>query len=55
MEMDIPTMYDDDREEIEELMLRFYPEYLLEVGNGGYPVSYTHLKLYKCYPGPAHL
>ena len=30
MEMDIPTMYDDDREEIEELMLRFYPEYLLE-------------------------
>ena len=38
MEMDIPTMYDDDREEIEELMLRFYPEYLLEVGNGGYRV-----------------
>ena len=27
-----------DREEIEELMLRFYPEYLLEVGNGGYRV-----------------
>lgn len=38
MEMDIPTMYDDDREEIEELMLRFYPEYLLEVGNGSYRV-----------------
>lgn len=38
MEMDIPTMYDDDREEIEELMLRFYPEYLLEVSNGGYRV-----------------
>jgi len=38
MEMDIPTAYDDDREEIEELMLRFYPEYLLEVGNGGYRV-----------------
>lgn len=38
MEMDIPTDYDDDREEIEELMLRFYPEYLLEVGNGGYRV-----------------
>lgn len=27
-----------DGEEIEELMLRFYPEYLLEVGNGGYRV-----------------
>ncbi|WP_373111537.1 M23 family metallopeptidase [Bacteroides caccae] len=38
MEMDIPTDYDDDREEIEVLMLRFYPEYLLEVGNGGYRV-----------------
>ncbi len=38
MGMDIPTAYDDDREEIEELMLRFYPEYLLEVGNGGYRV-----------------
>lgn len=38
MEMDIPTMYDDDRKEIEELMLRFYPEYLLEVSNGGYRV-----------------
>lgn len=38
MEIDIPTAYDDDREEIEELMLRFYPEYLLEVGNGSYRV-----------------
>lgn len=38
LEMDIPTDYDDDREEIEELMLRFYPEYLLEVGNGSYHV-----------------
>lgn len=38
LEMDIPMDYDDDREEIEELMLRFYPDYLTEIGNGVYPV-----------------
>lgn len=38
LEMDIPTDYDDDRDEIEELMLRFYPDYLSEIGNGLYPV-----------------
>ncbi len=38
LEMDIPTDYDDDRDEIEELMLRFYPDYLSEIGNGLYPL-----------------
>ena len=50
MEMDIPTDYDDDREEIEVLMLRFYPEYLLEVGNGGYRVpEHTEQSLRNLY------
>lgn len=38
LEMDVPTDYDDEQEEIEELMLRFYPEYLSEIGNGLYRV-----------------
>ena len=38
LEMDIPTDYDDDRDEIGELMLRFYPDYLSEIGSGLYPV-----------------
>jgi hypothetical protein len=37
-EMDIPTAYDDDREEIEELMMRFYPTYLSEISDGLYRV-----------------
>lgn len=39
LEMEIPTDYDDDQEEIEELMLRFYPDYLSEIGNGQYQVG----------------
>ena len=39
LDMEIPTGYDDDREEIEQLMLRFYPDYLLEIGNGEYQVA----------------
>lgn len=38
LETDIPTDYDDDRQEVEELMLRFYPEYLSEVADGLYAV-----------------
>lgn len=38
LDMDIPTDYDDSREEIEELMMRFYPEYLMEVAGGLYSV-----------------
>lgn len=38
LETDIPTDYDDDRQEVEELMLRFYPEYLSEVADGLYTV-----------------
>ena len=37
LEMEIPTDYEDDREEIEQLMLRFYPDYLTDIGNGHYP------------------
>ena len=39
LDMDIPTEYDDCREEIEQLMLRFYPDYLSEIGNGQYQVA----------------
>lgn len=38
IEMDIPTDYDDDQDEVEELMLRFYPDYLSEIGRGLYRV-----------------
>lgn len=38
LDMDIPTDYDDNRREIEELMMRFYPEYLMEVAGGLYAV-----------------
>lgn len=38
IEMDIPTDYDDDQDEVEELMLRFYPDYLSEIGSGMYRV-----------------
>lgn len=39
LEMEIPTDYDDDREEIEQLMLRFYPDYLTDIAGGQYKVS----------------
>lgn len=39
LEMEIPTDYDDNQEEIEQLMLRFYPDYLMDIGNGQYKVS----------------
>lgn len=38
IDMDIPTSFDDHQEEIEELMARFYSEYLMEVANGLYHV-----------------
>ncbi len=38
IEMDIPTDYDDDSKEIEELLLRFYPVYLSDVADGLYRV-----------------
>ena len=38
LDMDIPTGYDDDREEIEELMSHFYTDYLSEVAKGIYRV-----------------
>lgn len=39
LEMEIPTDYDDDQEEIEQLMLRFYPDYLSDIGSGQHKVS----------------
>lgn len=36
IEMDIPTDYDDGQEEIDGLMLRFYPDYLSDIGKGLY-------------------
>lgn len=39
IEMDVPTDYDENRAEIEELMLRFYPDYLTEVNDGRYLLS----------------
>ena len=36
LDMSIPTDYDDTREEIEELMLRFYPDYMAAIHSGQY-------------------
>ena len=36
IDMDVPTDYDDDREEIEDLMFRFYPSYLADLNSGEY-------------------
>ena len=36
IDMSVPTNYDDDQEEIEELMLRFYPDYMSAIYNGIY-------------------
>ena len=36
IDMSVPTDYDDDKEEIEELMLRFYPDYMSAIYNGIY-------------------
>ena len=36
VDMSVPTDYDDDREEIEELMLRFYPDYMSAIHDGHY-------------------
>lgn len=39
IEMDVPTDYDGNQAEIEELMLRFYPDYLAEMNDGRYLLS----------------
>ena len=36
IDMDISTDFEDDQEEVEQLMLRFYPDYLSELNNGKY-------------------
>ena len=38
LDIDIPTDYDDNREEIESLMAQYYPDYLREIIQGGYQV-----------------
>lgn len=36
IDMDVPTDFDDNREEIERLMLRWYPSYLHDLKSGDY-------------------
>ena len=36
IDMEIPTDFEDNQYEVEELMLRFYPDYLAELNNGKY-------------------
>ena len=36
IDMDIPTDFEDNQEEVEQLMLRFYPGYLAELNDGKY-------------------
>lgn len=46
IDMDIPTDYDDHQEEIEQLMLRWYPAYMTDLQSGAYRLpSQTELSL----------
>ena len=46
LDMDLHTLYDNDRKEIEELMLRFYPDYMQDMRQGLYVVpSHTEQAL----------
>lgn len=39
LDMDVPTKYDHCRDEVEQLMLRYYPAYMEELRKGSYVVS----------------
>lgn len=39
LDIDVPTKYDSCREEVEQLMLRYYPAYMEELRKGSYVVS----------------
>lgn len=46
IDMDVPTDFDDDKEEIEKLMLQWYPSYLADLAQGQYLLpSQTELSL----------
>lgn len=46
LDMDLHTLYDKDQKEIEELMLRFYPDYMQDMRQGLYAVpSHTEQAL----------
>lgn len=46
LDMDVRTMYDQDQKEVEELMTRFFPDYLSDMNQGLYAVpEHTELAL----------
>ena len=46
IDMDVHTMYDKDEKEIEELMMRFFPDYMSDMSNGLYSIpEHTELAL----------
>lgn len=46
IDMDVHTMYDKDQKEIEELMMRFFPDYMSDMSNGLYSIpEHTELAL----------
>ena len=46
IDMDVHTMYDKDQKEIEELMTRFFPDYMSDMSNGLYSIpEHTELAL----------
>ena len=46
IDMDVPTDFDDDKEEIEKLLLQWYPSYLADLAQGQYLLpSQTELSL----------
>lgn len=46
IDMDVHTMYDKDQKEIEELMMRFFPDYMSDMSNGLYSIpEHTELAI----------
>ena len=46
IDMDVHTMYDKDQKEIEDLMMRFFPDYMSDMSSGLYAVpEHTELAL----------
>ena len=44
--MDVHTMYDKDQKEIEDLMMRWFPDYMLDLSAGAYALpEHTELAL----------
>lgn len=46
LDMDVHTMYDKDQKEIEDLMMRFFPDYMSDMSQGIYALpEHTELAL----------